>query len=124
MRKVLRGEIYYANLDPVIGSEEGGIRPVLVIQDNRGTMNCTTCLISPLTRLINKKYNLYTHVHIEPREYLKYDSVILLEQIRVVEKTRLMQYLGKITSAEQRLVDTAILNTFSLNDKEIKVYEK
>lgn len=124
MKQVLRGEIYYANLDPVIGSEENGTRPVLIVQDNRGTQNCPTCLIAPLTRLINKKYNLYTHVHISPRNYLKHHSVILLEQIRVISKTRLMQYLGKITSKEQRLVDIAILNTFSLNDKEIKIYEK
>jgi len=124
MKQVLRGEIYYANLDPVIGSEESGTRPVLVVQDNRGTKNCPTCLVAPITRKVNKKYNLYTHVYISPRNYLKHYSVILLEQIRVISKTRLMQYLGKITHKEQQLVNEAILNTFNLNDKEINVNEK
>ena len=58
MKQVLRGEIYHADLNPVIGSEQGGKRPVLVIQDNRGTKNCPTCIIAPLTRMINKKYPL------------------------------------------------------------------
>lgn len=124
MKQVLRGEIYYANLDPVIGSEESGTRPVLIVQDDKGTKNCPTCLIAPMTRKVNKKYNLYTHVSLYPRNYLKYHSVVLLEQIRVISKTRLMQYLGKITNREQQLVDLAILNTFNLNDKEIKKDEK
>lgn len=123
MKQVLRGEIYHADLNPVIGSEQGGKRPVLIIQDNRGTKNCPTCIIAPLTRMINKKYPLRTHVYIRPRRYLKYYSVILLEHTRSISKDRLGHYIGKLTLKEQILVDKAILNTFNLNDKEKKVYE-
>lgn len=124
MKRVLRGEIYYAELNPVIGSEQGGKRPVLVIQDNRGTKNCPTCIIAPLTRMINKKYPLRTHVCIRPRHYLKYYSVILLEHTRAISKDRLRQYLGKISEKEQKQVNKAILNTFDLYDKEINIDEK
>ena len=118
MKKVLRGEIYYAVLNPVIGSEQGGIRPVLIIQDDRGTRNCPTCIVAPITKLINKKYDLYTHVYIKPRRYLKHHSVILLEHSRAISKDRLRQFIAKITDKEQKQVDNAILNTFNLNDKE------
>ena len=74
--------------------------------------------------MINKKYPLCTHVYIRPRHYLKHYSVILLEHTRAISKDRLGHYIGKLTLKEQCLVNKAILNTFDLNDKEKKVYEK
>lgn len=123
MKKILRGEIYYAELDPVIGSEQGGTRPVLIIQSNRGTRNRPTSIVAPLTKLINKKYDLDTHVNLRPRHYLNYHSVVLLEQMRAISKDRLEQYIGKISKREQRKIDKAILNTFGLINKENKIYE-
>jgi mRNA interferase MazF len=124
MKKVLRGEIYYAELDPVIGSEQGGIRPVVILQDNKGTINCPTCIVAPLTKLINKKFYMKSHVYIKPRHYLKHDSVVLLEHTRAISKDRLRQYIAKISPKEQSSINRAILNTFGLVDKENKMYEK
>lgn len=124
MKKYSKGEIYYAYLNPVVGSEEGGLRPVLILQDNKALDNANTVLIAPLTRVVNKKYKLCSHVYINPRHYLKHNSVILLEHTRSISKERLRQYIAKITFEEQKLVNRAILNTFNLNDKEINVNEK
>lgn len=118
MKNVLRGEIYFAELDPVIGSEQGGVRPVLILQSNKGTKNCPTCIVAPLTKLINKKFDMKTHVYIKPRHYLKHHSVVLLEQTRAISKERLRQYIAKISCKEQQSVNKAILNTFGLINKE------
>lgn len=123
MRKVLRGEIYYAELNPVVGSEQGGVRPVLIVQDNNGTKNSPTCIVAPITRVINKKYYMSSHVYIKARRFLKYDSVILLEHTRAISKDRLRQYIANIIFKEQILVNKALLNTFGLIDKENKIYE-
>ncbi len=124
MKRVLRGEIYYAELDPIVGNEQGGRRPVLIIQNNKGTKNCPTCVVAPMTKLINKKFDMGSHVFIKSRRYLKYDSVVLIEHIRSISKERLGQYLASISYKEQNEINKALLNTFGLNDKEIKIYDK
>ena len=86
---VLRGEIYYADLSPVIGSEQGGVRPVLIIQNDVGNRHSPTVICAAITSKLNKA-KLPTHVELNASQYhMVKDSVILLEQLRTIDKTRL-----------------------------------
>lgn len=117
MRKYLRGEIYYACLDPIIGSEEGGYRPVLILQNNLCCSNSQTVLIAPLTKYINRAYYLPVHVGIKSNKQLKYDSIILLEQIRVIDKRRIKNYVMKISKKKQFKVNKAIIKILDLEEE-------
>ena len=90
---VLRGQMYYANLDPVIGSEQGGNRPVLVIQNNVGNRHSPTIIIAPITTRV-KKLRQPTHIGIPPYFGLPQSSMAMLEQIRTIDKSRLGDYVG------------------------------
>lgn len=91
---VKRGDIFYADLSPVIGSEQGGVRPVLVIQNDIGNKYSPTIIISAITSQINKA-KLPTHIEITAPDYgLPKDSVVLLEQIRTIDKKRLREKIG------------------------------
>ena len=93
---IKRGDIFYADLSPVVGSEQGGIRPVLVIQNDIGNKYSPTIIISAITSQINKA-KLPTHVEIRAEDFgLLKDSVILLEQIRTIDKRRLREKIGKL----------------------------
>lgn len=118
MLKIKRGEIFYADLDPVIGHEQGGKRPVVILQDNPNLETCPTILVAPITKLINKKFYMCSHVSIKSRRYLKWDSVVLIEHIRSISKERLGQYLASISCKEQMAVNKALLNTFGIKGKE------
>lgn len=92
--EIKRGDLFYADLSPVIGSEQGGIRPVLIIQNNIGNKYSPTVIIAAITSQINKA-KLPTHIEISANEYgLNKDSVILLEQIRTIDKKRLREKIG------------------------------
>ena len=91
--EVLRGQMYYANLDPVIGSEQGGTRPVLVIQNNVGNCFSPTIIIAPITTRV-KKLRQPTHIGIPPFFGLPQSSMAMLEQIRTIDKSRLGDYVG------------------------------
>lgn len=111
---VKRGEIYYADLSPVIGSEQGGIRPVLVVQNDVGNKYSPTVIVAAITSQINKA-KMPTHVEIDAKEYgLIKDSVILLEQIRTVDKKRLKEKIGKIDDDLSEKVDESLLISFGL----------
>lgn len=98
---VKRGYIFYADLSPVVGSEQGGVRPVLVIQNDVGNRYSPTIIVAAITSQIDKA-KLPTHVEIGAREYnLEKDSVILLEQIRTIDKQRLQ---NKITELDERIM--------------------
>lgn len=97
-RKIYRGEIYYADLNPVIGSEQGGIRPVLVIQNNKGNAHSPTLIVAAITH--QKKPNLPTHISLNKLAFLKESSIVLLEQIRTVDKKRLREYIGEVTKQQ------------------------
>ena len=91
---VKRGDIFYADLSPVVGSEQGGVRPVLVVQNDVGNKFSPTVIISAITSQINKA-KLPTHIEINADDYgLAKDSVILLEQIRTIDKKRLRERIG------------------------------
>ena len=93
--KIRRGDIYYADLDPVIGSEQGGLRPVLIVQNDIGNAHSPTTIVTPLTRSPNKK-PLPTHFEISKIDRLTEDSLILAEQIRAIHYTRLKDCVGHI----------------------------
>ena len=96
-----RGDVYQANLDPVIGSEQGGIRPVVIIQNDR------VIVVAVTTR--RKKPQLPVHVLLTREESgLKEDSIVLTEQVRTLEKTRLTRYLGTVTAQAMKRIDRAL----------------
>lgn len=105
---VKRGDIFYADLSPVIGSEQGGVRPILVIQNDVGNKYSPTIIIAAITSQINKA-KLPTHVEITAPEYgLPKDSVVLLEQIRTIDKKRLREKIGKFDEEMMKEVDEAL----------------
>lgn len=103
-----RGEIYMAELDPVIGSEQGGRRPVLIVQNDRGNRYSPTVIVVPLTSS-ERKPGLPTHVYLPKGSGgLKKPSVVLCEQVRTLEKTRLTRYMGSLDAENLREVERAL----------------
>lgn len=123
---VKRGEIFYADLSPVIGSEQGGIRPVIIIQNDIGNRYSPTVIVAAITSQINKA-KLPIHVEISSEEYgLNRDSVVLLEQIRTLDKRRLKEKIGHMTEADMKKVNKALAISLNLswvkNRKNFKGY--
>ena len=103
-----RGDIYRADLDPVVGSEQGGVRPVVIIQNDTGNLHSPTVIVAAVTGR-RKKPALPVHVCITAAESgLAQDSVVLLEQVRTLEKTRLTRYLGTLGENTMRRIDRAL----------------
>ena len=112
---VRRGDIYYADLSPVVGSEQGGIRPVLIVQNDTGNKYSPTVIAAAITSQINKA-TLPTHIPLEAKSFgLTKDSVVLLEQIRTIDKKRLKERMGKLDDELMNAVDSAIAVSFGLN---------
>ena len=95
-----RGDIYLADLNPIFGSEQGGVRPVLVLQNNVGNYFCPTLIVAPLTSRINKKPNQPTHYLLEHVNGMERPATVILEQIKTIDKRRIRKYLGKVTRRE------------------------
>ena len=112
MLTVRRGEIYYADLGPVIGSEQDGHRPVLCIQNDMGNKHSPTIIVAAITSR-QAKAELPTHVHIRTSG-LKEDSVVLLEQIRTIDKCRLDDYVGKVSKEDMGKIDHALIVSFGI----------
>ena len=109
METYKRGEIYFADLSPVVGSEQGGIRPVLIIQNDVGNKFSPTVIVSAITSQLSKA-KLPTHIELSSQKYhLPKDSVVLLEQIRTLDKRRLKEKISNIDSFKMKEVDKAIL---------------
>jgi len=114
MSTVKRGDIYYADLSPVVGSEQGGLRPVLIVQNDTGNKHSPTVIAAAITSQIGKA-RLPTHIELSARNYgLNRDSVILLEQIRTIDKSRLKERMGKLDDSLMDRVDNAIAVSFGL----------
>ncbi|WP_315672293.1 type II toxin-antitoxin system PemK/MazF family toxin [Clostridium sp. 19966] len=112
---VKRGDIFYADLSPVVGSEQGGIRPVIIIQNDVGNKYSPTIIVAAITSQINKA-KLPTHVEISSEEYgLNKDSVVLLEQIRTLDKRRLKEKIGHMKDEDMKLVNEALLISLGLD---------
>ena len=114
MLTVKRGELYYADLSPVVGSEQGGIRPVLVVQNDIGNKYSPTIIAAAVTSKIGKA-RLPTHIELPSAYGLAKDSVILREQIRTLDKQRLKEKMGHLDDATMRIVNSAIQVSFGLN---------
>ena len=115
---VHRGDIYYADLSPVVGSEQGGLRPVLIIQNDIGNRYSPTVIAAAITSRMSKA-RLPTHIDIFADEVgLAKDSVILLEQIRTLDKRRLKEKMGHLDEATMHHVNTAIAISFGLGNAE------
>jgi mRNA interferase MazF len=112
---IRRGDIYYADLRPVIGSEQGGIRPVLIIQNDTGNKHSPTVICAAITSQMHKS-KLPTHVEIDSSKYdIIKDSVILLEQLRTIDKKRLKDKVCHLDSEIIRKVNHALLVSLELN---------
>ena len=114
MMNIKRGDIYYADLSPVVGSEQGGLRPVLIIQNDVGNRYSPTVIAAAITSRMGKK-RLPTHIDVHAEKVgLAKDSVVLLEQIRTLDKRRLKEKLGHLDDGMMRDVNTAIAVSFGL----------
>lgn len=106
---IKRGELYYADLSPVVGSEQGGVRPILIVQNDTGNKYSPTIIAAAVTSQLNKA-KLPTHIEICANEFgLNKDSVILLEQIRTLDKRRLKERIGELSPIAMQKVNTALL---------------
>ena len=114
MSTVRRGDIYFADLSPVVGSEQGGMRPVLIIQNDTGNRHSPTVIAAAITSQTGKA-NLPTHISLAARSCgLTRDSVILLEQVRTLDKSRLRERMGRLDEPAMHQVDNAIAVSFGL----------
>ena len=118
---VKRGDVFYADLSPVVGSEQGGLRPVLIIQNDVGNRYSPTVIAAAITSRLDKA-DLPTHIGVaamreEGANGLTKDSVILLEQIRTIDKRRLREKLGHMEDGVMRRVDEAISVSFGLGTR-------
>ena len=114
-KTIKRGDIYYAELNPVIGSEQGGTRPVLIISNDIGNRHSPTVIVAAITSRVHTKAKLPTHTAIKDFEGLNKDSIILLEQIRTIDKKRVQEYIGMLSESEMARVDKALAISVSLN---------
>lgn len=118
---IQRGDIYYADLSPVVGSEQGGIRPVLIVQNDVGNKYSPTVIAAAITSQMEKS-KLPTHINLQANNCgLSKDSVVLLEQVRTIDKKRLKERMGKVENKYMDKVDEALSVSFGLNariDKE------
>lgn len=121
-----RGQLYYADVEEQpIGSEQAGIRPVVILQNNLGNSYSPTIIIAPITSKVTVKAKLPTHVELQPiKKRLPKKSIILVEQIRVIDKSRLKYYIGTLNIAELKAVDRALiiaLDIGRIHTDEIKI---
>ena len=111
---IKKGDIYYASLNPAIGSEQKGERPVVVLQNDCGNKYSPTVIVAPLTKII-KKEKLPTHILIHNNDFLRYNSLILLEQIRVIDKSRIISYMGSLLDYQLDKVNRALVDVFDFD---------
>ena len=115
--QIRRGDIYYADLSPVVGSEQGGLRPVLIIQNDVGNRYSPTVIAAAITSKLGKS-KMPTHIDVYAERFgLVKDSVILLEQIRTIDKTRLREKMGHLDEALMDRVNEAIAVSFGLGER-------
>lgn len=108
--KIKRGNVFIADLDPTVGSEQYGRRPVVILSNDLNNKYSSTILVAPLTKIL-KKTKLPTHIMIRKNYFLKYDSLILLEQIRTIDKSRLVSYKGKVDSSTLEKINNGLIES-------------
>lgn len=115
---IQKGDIFYADLTPVIGSEQGGVRPVVIIQNNVGNRYSPTVIVAAITSRMGK-HPLPTHVPFNKICGLRRDSIILLEQIRTIDRSRLREYIGRLEPENLQAVDQAMAVSLGLEQTAI-----
>lgn len=124
IQQIKRGDIFYADLSPVIGSEQGGLRPVLIVQNDIGNKYSPTVIAAAITSKMGKA-RLPTHIDIYKTQVgLQKDSVILLEQIRTLDKRRLKEKMGHLDDEIMSKVNSAIAVSFGLSDESVRITPK
>ncbi len=113
--RYIRGDIYYANMEPHVGSEQGGERPVVVLQNDMGNKHSSTLIIATLTSKVDKKLNLPTHVLLDQNPGLKVPSIVQLEQIFTIDKRRVQRFAGQTSSEEMDRIETALKISLGMN---------
>lgn len=122
--RIYKGDIYYADLTPVVGCEQGGIRPVLIIQNNIGNLHSPTVIVAAITSRTGKQH-LPTHIGLaDPQNGLRKHSLVLLEQVRTIDRSRLREYIGSLTDRQLAQVDSALAVSFGLEPAHAPVYEE
>ena len=116
-RTIKRGDVFYAELNPVVGSEQGGIRPVLIISNDIGNSHSPTVIIAAITGKTQTKAKLPTHTEVKDVEGLDRDSIILLEQIRTIDKQRLKNQMGTMPDNIMARVDKALAISLAMTKK-------
>ena len=113
--RYLRGDIYYADMEPHIGSEQGWKRPVVVLQNNIGNRHSPTLIVATVTTRTEKKKNQPTHVLVDSNPAFEEPSMILLEQIFTIDKSHIERFMGYASKAEMLRIDMALLVSLALN---------
>ena len=119
--RYIRGDIYYANMEPHVGSEQGGERPVVVLQNDMGNKHSSTLIIATLTSKVDKKLNLPTHVLLDQNSGLKVPSIVQLEQIFTIDKRRVQRFAGQTSSEEMDRIEAALKISLGMNLSSNKV---
>ena len=118
-----RGEVYYADLNPVFGHEQGGIRPVVILQNDMGNYYSPTLIVAAVTRRTFKKPSQPTHVVLDDAEGLE-PSLFMLEVIRTIDKRRIRSYVGKLTGEQMGRINSALMKSVGLDKDYIPVTGK
>ena len=113
MQQIVKGAIFYADLEPSIGSEQKGIRPVLVIQNDLGNKYSPTTIIAPIST--KKDCNLPTHILIKQFDKIRHNSIIMLEQIRTIDKVRLKDFICFLNEEQLKEVDVALIKSLDID---------
>uniref|UniRef100_UPI004025722B type II toxin-antitoxin system PemK/MazF family toxin n=1 Tax=Faecalibacterium prausnitzii TaxID=853 RepID=UPI004025722B len=114
--KYLRGDIYYADMEPHIGSEQGGTRPVVVLQNDVGNRYAPTLIVATVTSRTEKKKYQPTHVLIAHNTAFEKPSVVQLEQIFTIDKSRIQRFLGRLTQDEMQEIEKGVVSSLDLNE--------
>jgi len=115
-----KGDIYYADLNPVVGSEQSGTRPVVIVQNDMANKYSPTLIVAPITS-VNKKLELKSHILIPYSRCLYRNSMVLVEQIRTIDKSRLNNYLGRLSIRDINRIDNALLEMLDIKgDRYVK----
>jgi mRNA interferase MazF len=109
-----RGDVYWADLNPFFGSEQGGTRPVLVLQNDAGNFFSPTLIIAPMSSQVDKRTDLPTHIVLEQVRGLEGPSLIMLEQLKTIDKRRVRSYAGKLTKEQMTEVEAALTGTLGI----------
>ena len=111
-KKIIRGAIFYADLDPIVGSEQKGYRPVLILQNDIGNKYSPTTMIAPITSKEYKGRKQPTHVKVKQFDKLRPNSIILLEQVRTIDKSRIKGFIDMLDKSQMKEVEKALMISF------------